>query len=113
MTVCGIAVVFIVDEAVIDNKLIRFAECTTRDDTDASTRLANYLLLINGPTAIPAGLLSPRGLDGWVVPSPRGDTRINARGLQVGNQTNSAYDHASRSITSSVYGEDRLCIVGI
>lgn len=48
----------------------------------------------------------------WPVHSPGTESRINARGIQLGNHNNSSYDQASSSLYSSDYDSDMFCIIG-
>lgn len=49
----------------------------------------------------------------WYVHSVTCATRISGRGIQLGNQLDKGYDHASGSITASEYDPGTLDIEGI
>lgn len=57
-------------------------------------------------------MISAKDVNVWPVHSPSADTRINATSIQLGNQVDQGYDHASGFITSSDQATDSLCIIG-
>lgn len=113
ITVTGTCELDILDAKHIGHHLRNLISYTTSDELDASPKFDKYQLLIIGTTALQAVMVAVGDNYAWYVHDPRNETRMSARGIQLGNQGGKGYDHASGSIIASENAEDPLCIVGI
>lgn len=113
LTVRGICGFAILNANAVGATPLNIIQDTTRNELDASTKFHNDQPLINESTTISAGMISTKDYDVWHVHAPSAATRVGARGIQVGNQTDPENDHANGSITASEYEVGALCMVGI